>query len=177
VFGLAVGLAGGTVAWLTAGVVPGIAFGLGGGLAGGLAGGLGGAPEKLKAAADPSTVFVRDRRTFLLVGIVAWVVAGLLVGSVTGLARGSAGGLSAGVLAGVGLGFGASLAAAFIQGVWGAFAITRCWLALSRRLPWRLMRFLDDAHRLGLLRQVGPAYQFRHEDLKEYFAQIYREQT
>jgi hypothetical protein len=32
------------------------------------------------------------------------------------------------------------------------------------------MTFLDDAHRLGLLRAVGPIYQFRHADLQDYLA-------
>lgn len=34
--------------------------------------------------------------------------------------------------------------------------------ASRRELPWRLMRFMDDAHRRGVLRRVGGAYQFRH---------------
>jgi hypothetical protein len=32
------------------------------------------------------------------------------------------------------------------------------------------MDFLDDAHRLGLLRTVGPIYQFRHADLHDHLA-------
>ncbi|MER6827588.1 hypothetical protein ABT352_16530 [Streptosporangium sp. NPDC000563] len=47
-------------------------------------------------------------------------------------------------------------------------AVTR--LALQRRLPWRIMDFLDDAHRLGLLRAVGPVYQFRHAALHDHLA-------
>ena len=39
---------------------------------------------------------------------------------------------------------------------WGAFVLVRSWLALSGRLPWRLMAFLDDAHERGILRQSGP---------------------
>ncbi|MEW2360219.1 NACHT domain-containing protein [Spirillospora sp. NPDC029432] len=41
---------------------------------------------------------------------------------------------------------------------------------LRGRLPWRLLAFLEDAHRLGLLRRAGPVYQFRHARLLEYFA-------
>jgi hypothetical protein len=37
--------------------------------------------------------------------------------------------------------------------------------------PWRLMRFLDEAHRRGVLRQVGPVYQFRHAYLQEALAE------
>jgi hypothetical protein len=32
------------------------------------------------------------------------------------------------------------------------------------------MSFLDDAHRLGLLRAVGPVYQFRHAALHDHLA-------
>ncbi|GLY31875.1 hypothetical protein [Kineosporia sp. NBRC 101731] len=38
------------------------------------------------------------------------------------------------------------------------------------RLPLRLMPFLVDAHRRGLLRQVGPVYQFRHRRVAERIA-------
>lgn len=53
---------------------------------------------------------------------------------------------------------------------WGAFAFTRLWLALRGQLPLRLMRFLDDAHRRGVLRQSGTVYQFRHERLHNHIA-------
>lgn len=51
---------------------------------------------------------------------------------------------------------------------WLYTVIAARWLALTGRLPWRLMGFLDDAYRLGLLRTVGPAYQFRHAELQEH---------
>ncbi|WP_431912185.1 hypothetical protein [Nonomuraea jabiensis] len=47
---------------------------------------------------------------------------------------------------------------------WLVFTIAVLRLAMLRRLPRRLMPFLDDAHRLGLLRAVGPIYQFRHAE-------------
>ena len=46
------------------------------------------------------------------------------------------------------------------------------WLGLRHRLPLRLMGFLDDAYRLGLLRVVGPVYQFRHADLQDHLAPL-----
>jgi hypothetical protein len=33
--------------------------------------------------------------------------------------------------------------------------------------PWRLPRYLDDAHRRGVLRALGPVYQFRHARLQD----------
>ena len=35
------------------------------------------------------------------------------------------------------------------------------------------MRLLDDAHRLGILRQVGATYQFRHAALQDHLAKVY----
>lgn len=42
-----------------------------------------------------------------------------------------------------------------------------------RTLPLRLPEFFDDAHRLGLLRRVGPVYQFRHADLQDHLARCH----
>ncbi|MFD8596059.1 NACHT domain-containing protein [Kitasatospora sp. NPDC059646] len=53
---------------------------------------------------------------------------------------------------------------------WGRFAVARCWLALSGRLPLRLLDFLEDAHRRGVLRQSGGVYQFRHVELRDRLA-------
>jgi hypothetical protein len=48
--------------------------------------------------------------------------------------------------------------------------ITTVRLSRTGRLPRKLMHFLDDAHRLGLLRTVGPIYQFRHAELQDHLA-------
>jgi hypothetical protein len=53
---------------------------------------------------------------------------------------------------------------------WGWFLLTRSWFALRGELPWRLMGFLDDAHRRGVLRQAGAVYQFRHARLQDRLA-------
>jgi hypothetical protein len=42
--------------------------------------------------------------------------------------------------------------------------------ARTGRLPRNLMCFLDDGHRLGLLRAVGTVYQFRHAELQNHLA-------
>lgn len=54
---------------------------------------------------------------------------------------------------------------------WGWFLVTRFWLCGTGRLPWRLMAFLDEAHRRGVLRQAGAAYEFRHARLQEQLAE------
>jgi hypothetical protein len=51
---------------------------------------------------------------------------------------------------------------------WPHYLIARLVLALQGRLPLRLMSFLEDAHHLGILRQVGAVYQFRHARLEEH---------
>lgn len=53
---------------------------------------------------------------------------------------------------------------------WGWLLVVRLWLCGTGRLPWRLMAFLDEAHRRGVLRQAGAVYQFRHARLQEQIA-------
>lgn len=53
---------------------------------------------------------------------------------------------------------------------WPHYTIARLLLAARGRLPWRLQAFLADAHRLGILRQIGPVYQFRHARLQHHLA-------
>jgi hypothetical protein len=65
---------------------------------------------------------------------------------------------------------------AFIVGnhhAWLAYRIAATRRAVRGDLPWDVMRFLDDAHRLGLLRAVGPVYQFRHAELQDHLAAQY----
>ncbi|MFF7476903.1 NACHT domain-containing protein [Streptomyces sp. NPDC008092] len=53
---------------------------------------------------------------------------------------------------------------------WLVYSVTVGYAACRGDLPWRLMTFLDDAHRLGLLRAVGPVYQFRHAEFQDHLA-------
>lgn len=53
---------------------------------------------------------------------------------------------------------------------WGRLLAARVWLSATGRLPWRLMAFLADAHRRGVLRQSGAVYQFRHLQLQQQLA-------
>ena len=76
-----------------------------------------------------------------------------------------AGGVANGILFGIG-----ATILGFFQAAWPQYEIARAWLALSRRLPWRLMAFLADAHRRGVLHQAGAVYQFRHIELQQRLA-------
>ncbi|MEU8384445.1 hypothetical protein, partial [Streptosporangium sp. NPDC048865] len=60
---------------------------------------------------------------------------------------------------------------------WWAYLVATSKLAWAGHLPRRLMPFLDDCHRLGLLRAVGPAYQFRHAELHDHLAANYQPPT
>ena len=51
-----------------------------------------------------------------------------------------------------------------------AFDDARLWLACTRRMPWRVMKFLRTAKRLGILRPAGSVYQFRHVRLQQRLA-------
>jgi hypothetical protein len=53
-----------------------------------------------------------------------------------------------------------------------AYLITTVVLRAQRRLPLRLMRFLDDAHRFGLLSAVGPACRSVTPNCKNRLAEI-----
>lgn len=51
---------------------------------------------------------------------------------------------------------------------WGHLTLTRITLAFSHKTPVRIMTFLDDARRRGVLRLSGSGYVFRHEQLRTY---------
>ncbi|MGH3853135.1 MAG: hypothetical protein ACRDR6_06485 [Pseudonocardiaceae bacterium] len=53
---------------------------------------------------------------------------------------------------------------------WGRLLVAHIWLGVTGKLPWRLMTFLADAHRRGVLRQSGALYQFRHLRLQQRLA-------
>jgi hypothetical protein len=54
---------------------------------------------------------------------------------------------------------------------WGHWLIfPRLWLPATGKLPWAVMGFLVDAHRRGVLRQAGGAYQYRHARLRDRLA-------
>lgn len=61
-----------------------------------------------------------------------------------------------------------SIVVALSATAWGRWVmIGRFWLPLTRRLPWNLRAFLDDACERGVLRQTGAVYEFRHVALRD----------
>ncbi|MGA5508985.1 NACHT domain-containing protein [Streptomyces umbrinus] len=61
-------------------------------------------------------------------------------------------------------------AVAAMSTCWPYYTLTRLRYALAGHLPWRLQACLAEAHRLGVLRQVGAVYQFRHALLQDELA-------
>lgn len=177
-FGLVGAIAGG----IAVGAVYGGAYGLVVGLLFGLAFGMVRRftePTESREAVTPGSVARSDR-----LAVVSAAVLGAVLGAVTGgfLATvlgaqhlavpienpalvGLLGGVVGALLGAGGLGMVVHATSAS-----GRFNTTRMWLALRGATPLRLMSFLEDAHRLGVLRLDGPYYQFRHELLRDRLA-------
>ena len=164
--GLGGGLALGIAVTLQAGLLIGLLSGLVGAAGGSFGAGLEAKPAEATAAADPQTLLDQDRATFwttasaggLAIGIAASLVIASLLGPWRGFLTGAADGLATG------------LAWGFLQARYGSFTLSRWWLALRGHVPWHLMPFLADAHRRGVLRQVGSTYQLRHAELQRRLA-------
>ncbi|MFL6052248.1 MAG: NACHT domain-containing protein [Actinoallomurus sp.] len=194
--GLAVGLMAGLVAGLTsrpeAGLMHGLMYGLkfvfGFGFVFGLMGGLtygflkwAETPTRTAEASAPMTSW-RDDRTLNMLRIAAF---GITIALTLGLTNGIAYGRMTGPMAGLTSGLAGMLVGVLVFGLpiglwpgryhaWLAYLVATYQLARTDRLPRRLMPFLDDARRLGLLHAVGPVYQFRHAELQDHLAATYR---
>jgi len=160
---------------------------LGGGVVIGLASGLMvwfSPPASVEQITDPKGALRQDRAATLIYAPVFGLICGLLTAlqvtiGALGLTRLLLGGALTRVpavvvavgLAALGVAFGVILICLItICSTWGIFLISRACLAVSGRCPWRLMRFLADSRSLGVLRQVGGVYQFRHNQLQDRLA-------
>jgi NACHT domain-containing protein len=159
------------------GVLVGAVFGVGAGLVRRLSG-----PTEPRAAVNPLDLLVGDRTALLLSALLGgWIGAlmgAFLLGFVgpgqpdgPGPAIVTLGGPAADALLGAVVGFGTGAVGLGLlvlsTSAWGRLSMARTWFALTGRLPWRLMTFLEDAHDLGVLRHSGPYYQFRHSLLQD----------
>ncbi|GGT10211.1 NACHT domain-containing protein [Streptomyces chromofuscus] len=149
-------------------VGPLVAFGVLVGMIGGCASGVYRAlntPSDTTRATGPHSTLRTDRTATFTRSAVASLLAGgvcLLLIAATG--RGSTlGTMHTELWVPVGT-------SALALSAWGRTATARVWLALTGRAPWRLMTFLEDAHRLGVLRQTGARYEFRHQHLQRHLA-------
>jgi len=112
-------------------------------------------------------IHVHRTAAFIQGGFVAVLIGvGAQAKPISGHAYSTYDGLRHGVVPGLAAG----LAWMIIFSIWGRATATRSILALLGRLPWRVAAFLEDAYRRGVLRRVGPDYQFRHARLQERLA-------
>lgn len=129
-------------------------------------------PASSATALSPPAMWKSDRALTLLrtssVAVAGGLVFGLLEGLLFGLHDGLTSGLPAGLV--IGLAFGLRLGK---HHAWLAAKLAHWRLARRAETPRDLMAFLDDAHRLGLLRTVGSVYQFRHAELQDHLAAAY----
>lgn len=137
-----------------------------------------GVATRLDDARTPATVLRADRRlTLFIAGTIAAALCAFTTYALSSSVAGPAGfamGLAMFPVWAVWVAFGAMTPGA-ARGrrtghAWPGYVLSVAWAAASGRLPWRLMPFLADMHRLGILKQVGAVYQFRHTDVRDILA-------
>ncbi|HEX3965787.1 MAG TPA: NACHT domain-containing protein [Trebonia sp.] len=135
-------------------------------------------PRDRADAASPRAVLARDRKAALVLGVTVWLAAGVVVGIEAIIAPAIATGFLGrwdGTI--IWVTFASLLALVILFGrryiealAWPSYITALASLSLRHRLPRRLMKFLADAHKRGVLRQVGAVYQFRHIELQHHLA-------
>lgn len=143
-------------------LVVGVACGIAAGVAGWLT-----APVDLTMAPSPESVLRRSRTS-----AVAWMVVCLFI-----VSAGIAGGQPFTDVPGSWMSYGIGLLSfvsilTLTSNAWGKLRIAVGILTFRGDLPWRIFIFLDDAYRRGILRKVGPFYQFKHRRLQESLADL-----
>ncbi len=125
-------------------------------------------------AAGPASLVGLHRQTLrataLRTGLTTALATGLVVGISVGAAEGYPLSLLFGVFSALAVGAIAGLTTGLASTSWAPYAAATSLLALRRHTPWHLQEFLADAHRRGVLRQSGTAYQFRHRELQRHLA-------
>jgi hypothetical protein len=145
------------------GLATGIAVVSGFGLIGGLIG-VGLSTFGTYHRSGPAATLAGYRRSTLTYLVVFGCVGELVASAAFGVVVGGLGGLVLDSILAIGL---------FGSFTYPSFVAARSVLAMRGRLPWRLMSFLEDMHQLGILRQLGPVYQFRHARVQEELAAEY----
>ncbi|SEG34068.1 hypothetical protein SAMN04489712_104482 [Thermomonospora echinospora] len=133
-------------------------------------------PDATVRAANPRILLRRDRKVAVYFGaaygLTSGLAAWLLLPPGMAVAFGVCVALCGGLL------YGLPWIFALDSGMTGVVASVRLFvygLLLAPQgkapWPWRLLPFLEEAHRRDILRQVGPAYQFRHAYLQDALAE------
>jgi hypothetical protein len=131
----------------------------------------------LADVATPHALLRRDRRSWLILGftgVLYGIAGGLVLGTALGRAIGTFSGATSagelGSLAGLVLGLCVSLGCIVSGVAWSHWRVSQLILVVRANIPLRLMSFLQDAHKRGILRQSGTVYQFRHLELQHRLA-------
>lgn len=127
------------------------------------------APTEEVPANTPYSNWRTDRATH----VIRLLLGGLLVATAGAVVTAAAGAAAHLVALSATLGLATGAGYAVVTGnnnAWLAYLAATTHLTRRGRAPRRLMPFLEDAHRLGLLRAVGPIYQFRHADFQDHLA-------
>ncbi|MFL6127082.1 NACHT domain-containing protein [Actinophytocola sp.] len=115
---------------------------------------------------DMRLVYVKSLAGGIALGIAFWIQNTFT--SERGLATGAGIGLLVAVTIALGVG---------LHQPAGRYLATVVILHTRHHTPLRLLTFLDDAYRLGLLRRTGPIYQIRHARLHDRLAQKHTQPT
>jgi GTPase SAR1 family protein len=174
--GCVIGVVTGLIAWREEGVIAGLVAGIAIGAASSWPFGMRHTEQDLRVVPSPGRALAMDGRAFRYSAFSAGLAAacfGFIGGGLTSIFEiGAKVSLATIVSNGLGIGLSSGIVVGLTFGVYHAasasFLIISWWLALRYRMPWRLMRFLNDAHKKSILRQSGTEYEFRHESLKEY---------
>jgi hypothetical protein len=139
---------------------------------------LAGPSAEAASSLSPRSLWCRERRLGLNIGLVYGLTAGLIFGLTNGLIYGLVfkAGLTASLVAVVEAG----LTKTLTFGIGVTLVSSTTWAAtlankqLRRRgeSSARLLDFLEDAHAREVLRSVGPVYQFRHARLQDRLAGV-----
>ncbi|MGV9456060.1 NACHT domain-containing protein [Streptomyces sp. NPDC003635] len=135
-------------------------------------------------APEPAELLRADRRTQLVLGLLAplrlpprlWLSEGLLIllSSLVVMWHRTANRGPVSTLdwvVSMGLFFLAWMVCRWSVSASGRLSVARLYLSCTGALPWRVMTFLRDAHRRGVLRQSGGLYRFRHIELRNRLAE------
>jgi hypothetical protein len=115
----------------------------------------------------PRRVFETTRNATLATALLYMIAIGLMVWAIFAFLFPYEHSARAGVAFGL---MSVTVSTLLAPATWHQYRMAHLKIALTKpsRLPLRLMRFLDDAHKRGVLRQVGATYEFRHDELKAY---------
>ncbi|WP_067454501.1 NACHT domain-containing protein [Actinomadura macra] len=126
-------------------------------------------PDATVRIGSPRILLRRDRRVVVFFGLaygltsggVAWFLVHPLFGVIFGVCSALCGGLLYGLPWVLALRSAKGKAGVVASVHLFLFTIV-LWPRGKTPPPWKLMDFLDEAHRRGVLRRVGPVYQFQH---------------